>query len=152
VLAGERPGLAQLLLGALDHYSSLGKPLAADAGVDEGRADAPVDVNGAVTTRRACSGGQVVELLLAGVERGRYLLQHPGAPGEVQPAQCRSADLSRVASHLGQVEAGARDARDVLAGDRVPDELTVTVAAPPLARNPALKYVGGHALSSCVQS
>src|SRR5665811_2499669 len=85
-----------------------------DAGVDEGRADATVDVHCAVATRRACSRRQVVELLLAGLERGRDLLEHGGTLGEVQGAQRRSADLPRVASHLGQIEARARDVHNTV--------------------------------------
>ena len=142
VLAEEDAGAAELLEVAVAHHVGVGQLAAALGGIAEHRAEAAVDVDHRVASGRAGGQRQLVELVLEpGQVRGQ-LLEEQRALVEGQLADRRSADRARVVGHRAEVEAGAGDPRDLLAGGRVQERVALRGGGVPPSGGIALEQSG----------
>ena len=116
VPAEERSVLREHLDRAVEHdlrVRQLAPPLRR---VREQHADAAVDVDRGIPCRRPRTGREGVELLLAGREGLRELLQQQRALVEGHGAEARLTDLARVPDGAREVDARRADAADLRAG------------------------------------
>jgi hypothetical protein len=145
VLADEGAGATEPFRRPVEHDGVVGQLTGALARVGEERPDAAVDVDHRVPLRAPGAGRQRVELPAvvrkAVVEVLGELLEQAGALVEGQGPHGRTADGAGVLDHRCQVEAPARDPRDLLAGRGVEQRLALVVGAEPAPRGVALQHL-----------
>ena len=142
VLADERAATPELLERSVEHDRVVGQLALALAGEGEHRADAAVDVDQGVAPGGAGAGRERVHLVLEPGQVGRELLEQGRALVEVQRPQRRTADPAGVLDHRAEVEAGAGDPRDLLAGPGVEQGSALVGGAEPASGGIALEQVG----------
>ena len=151
MLAEEDAGAAELLEVAVAGDDVVGQLAAALGGVGEDGAEAAVDVDHRVASRRAGAQRHLVELVLEAGEVGGEVLQQECALVERHLADHRPPDRPGVVGHLAQVEAGAGDAGDLVPGGRVEQRVALGRGGVPAPGGIALEQSGhGGSLGDCV--
>ncbi|MCY1220223.1 hypothetical protein D9M72_322290 [compost metagenome] len=121
VLAGEGTVAGQHLHGPIHHHLGVGQLAAALGAEGEEHADSAVDVHHGIDLGGAGLGGQLIEVLAAGVEVLRQFLELEGALVESQRAEFLLAGGASVIHDVGKVQSLGAHLGEELAGAGVQD-------------------------------